>query len=157
MDASRYVVLLTSLLFVDAAAQVGNFGTSTGTYKSYASSLPCRYSELPSCRLANLPFKAVMDDSHYYEASTGMETKLLCLSSSQKHVAETLYAQASYDLRAKPCGPLSSSLCMACRRKNCQITNRSLCSSRSTQPMAPSLTPSTLPITPYVTRPLPNV
>jgi len=63
----------------DGCIQVGDFFLSSGKYTS----------------LANIPFKAIMDDSHFLDSSKNV-----------------VYVQASYDLRAKSCGPTQSSLCM---------------------------------------------
>jgi len=63
----------------DGCIQFGQLTPTNGKYKS----------------TQNLPFKAIMDDSHYLDTTSN-----------------TYYVQASYDLRAKPCAPAQSDECM---------------------------------------------
>jgi len=63
----------------DGCLQLGQLSPTTGKYK----------------QTQNLPFKAVMDDSHYYD-TTG----------------NVYYVQASYDLRTHPCAPVDSDECL---------------------------------------------
>jgi len=63
----------------DGCLQMGQLSPSTGKYKMQN----------------NLPFKAVMDDSHYLDTINNM-----------------YYVQASYDLRTNPCAPAQSDECL---------------------------------------------
>jgi hypothetical protein len=65
-------------------------------------------------KIKDIPFKAMLDDSHFVDEQAGKVSKLVSPSLRLNLSLQLLqfYIQGSYDLRTNPCGPKDSSECM---------------------------------------------